>query len=189
MNCLLRKAKNFEWSFKISLISVYKNFVINHWIILFKKFYLDKLKFRVKFYLDRIRFYLINERKRERWKIAIDMSWLASLWIVKFKRSIYMSARYSLFALRTCKLFASNWRTYTNGVTTRNQKKNKKRNVFMERWNELERCRDPIVMCSAKMVNRAVYGANRCCRSQRKNRFWPSLVDPCFINPLRFWNY
>jgi len=47
--------------------------------------------------------------------------------------------------------------TYTNGVTTRNQKKNKKRNVFMERWNELERCRDPIVMCSAKIVNRAVY--------------------------------
>jgi len=95
MNCLLRKAKNFEWSFKMSLILVYKNFVINYWIILFKKFYLDKLKFRVKFYLDRIRFYLINERKRERWKVAIDMSWLASLWIVKFKRSIY-TCRHSI---------------------------------------------------------------------------------------------
>jgi len=107
------------------------------------------------------------------------MSWLASLWIVKFKRSIYTcrhGIRCSHYKHTSClhpieEVYIHEWCHYW-----RNQKKNKKRNVFMERWNEMERCRDPIVMCSAKMVNRAIYGANRCCRSQRKNRFRPAFV-------------
>jgi len=47
----------------------------------------------------------------------------------------------------------------------------------MERWNELERCRDPIVMCSAKIVNRAVYELIDIAAHKEKTIwFWPSFV-------------
>lgn len=140
LNCLFwDKQRISECLFKMSPILLYVNIMNHHCYLNTEILPWHKI--------------LFYKEEKEKQKVAIDINWFASLWIVKFKRSIYTcrhSIRRSNYEHANCLHPIEEVSIYTNDRATARSRRKKKR-------TKICRCRDVL-----GENGRAFKGTNQC---------------------------